>query len=106
MVRLLMEDDGYQCQEANDGLAALDVLNAHGADLVVMDIEMPNLGGLETLERIRKNPPSPNIKIIIMSGAVSPDQMAQVLALGADDFITKPPIMVQMRARAKAALKL
>jgi cyclic di-GMP phosphodiesterase len=106
MIRLLMEDDGYQCREANDGLFALEALNDQGADLVVMDVDMPNLGGVETLERIRNNPPSPNIKVIMMSGKVSPDQMAQFLTLGADDFITKPPSMVQTRARARAALSL
>jgi putative two-component system response regulator len=106
MVRLLMENDGYRCREASDGLAALQALEDQAADLVIMDIDMPNLGGLETLERIRKNPHSPNIKVIMMSGAVAPDQMAKVLALGADDFLTKPPSMVQMRARAAATLKL
>ncbi len=106
MVRLLMEDDDYICQEANDGLLALEALKAQPADLVVMDVDMPNLGGVETLERIRRNPPCPNIKVILMSGKVSPDQMAQLLSVGADDFITKPPSMVQMRARAKAILTL
>jgi putative two-component system response regulator len=106
LVRIAMEEAGFKCREAYDGLAALDALNADPADVVVMDVAMPNLDGLETLKRIRKNPPSPNIKVIMMSGLVAPDQMAQYLSMGADDFLPKPPSMVQLQARVNGALKL
>jgi CheY-like chemotaxis protein len=106
LVRIAMEEAGYKCREADDGLAALDALNAEPADVVVMDVAMPKLDGMETLKRIRKNPPSPNIKVIMMSGLVAPDHMAQYLSMGADDFLPKPPSMVQLQARVNGALKL
>jgi putative two-component system response regulator len=106
LVRIAMEEAGFKCREAYDGLAALDALNAEPADVVMMDVGMPNLDGLETLNRIRKNPPSPNIKVIMMSGLVAPDHMAQYLSMGADDFLPKPPSMVQLKARVNGALKL
>jgi response regulator RpfG family c-di-GMP phosphodiesterase/serine/threonine protein kinase len=106
IVRLVLEEEGYFCREADDGATALDALKEQPYDLVFMDIEMPKLSGFQALQRIRENPPSPNLKVIMMSGMVAPDHLAELLAVGADDFLPKPASIIQLKARAKAAFKL
>jgi response regulator RpfG family c-di-GMP phosphodiesterase len=62
--------------------------------------------GTEICKRLREQPPCPNLKIIMMSGGVNADIMAQLLLSGADDFLTKPFSIIQLQARVKAALRL
>ena len=65
---------------------------------------MPKLTGTQALRRLREQPPCNHLKIIMMSGGVSTDEMAEMLALGADDYLAKPLGRQQLIARAKAAL--
>jgi response regulator RpfG family c-di-GMP phosphodiesterase len=67
---------------------------------------MPGLSGLDVLARLRENPPAPYLKIVMMSGRVSADEMAQSLLAGADDYLAKPFSLVQLRARIQALLRL
>jgi response regulator RpfG family c-di-GMP phosphodiesterase len=106
LVRCALQDDGFDCEEADNGVTALDALKQHPFDLVVVDLDMPVLDGSQTLKKIRENPPTPNIKIIMISGKIAPDHMAQMLAAGADDFVPKPTSTVQLQARAAFAIKL
>jgi putative two-component system response regulator len=71
-----------------------------------LDIEMPGMRGTEVLRRLRENPPSPHLKIIVMSGRAPGDEMARMMQAGADDYLSKPFSLVQLRERVKAALRL
>ena len=62
--------------------------------------------GLELCRRLRDEPPAPNLKVILFSAEVTDDQVAEVLAAGADDYLTKQFSPVQLAARVKAALRL
>jgi response regulator RpfG family c-di-GMP phosphodiesterase len=75
-------------------------------DLLLLDLNMPELMGPEVLRRLREHPPRPNLKVIMLSGGVSPDEMAELLAAGADDYLPKPPSIPQLSARVNAALSL
>jgi response regulator RpfG family c-di-GMP phosphodiesterase len=103
---LALRADGIECDEAADGLKALDALAAKASDLVLLDIDMPNLDGVDTMRRIRQVPPAANLKVVMLSGRAAADDMAQMLLAGADDFLPKPFSIVQLRARVKAALRL
>jgi response regulator RpfG family c-di-GMP phosphodiesterase len=104
---LALRNDGIECEEAADGHKALEALNDRPFDLVLLDIDMPNLNGTETLKRIRQAMPIPNLKVVMFSGRSTADDMAQLLSpAGADDFLPKPFTIVQLRARVKAALRL
>jgi response regulator RpfG family c-di-GMP phosphodiesterase len=104
--RLVLEQEGLVCDEVSDGKQALEAAQTQPYDLVLLDVNMPHLSGPEVLDRLRDQPPRPNLKVIILSGGISPDEMADLLAAGADDYLPKPPSIPQLVARVKAALSM
>jgi putative two-component system response regulator len=103
---VVLETQGIPCDEAADGAAALQILRTNHYDLVLLDVDMPKMNGTEVLRRLRADPPTPHLKIIMLSGRVSGDEMAQLMRAGADDYLSKPYSVVQLRERVKAALRL
>ncbi len=97
--------DRFQCSEANDGAEGLQMIAKNPYDLVLLDIDMPRLGGIEMLRRVRQHPSHNNLKIIMMSGGVTADEMSELLEIGADDYLTKPLSRHQLVARTKAAIQ-
>jgi response regulator RpfG family c-di-GMP phosphodiesterase len=104
--RCALEAEGIDCTEAGDGVKALVVTGEVPVDLVLLDWSMPELSGLEVCGRLRQTPPGPNLKIILMSAHGTSDDVGEVLAAGADDYLTKPFSPIQLVARVKAALRL
>lgn len=93
---------GYEVQVASEGEEALEIFNAWTPDLVITDLSMPNMGGLELCRRVRATSQAP---IIVLS--VKGEERAKVEALdaGADDYVTKPFGMDELLARVRAALR-
>jgi two-component system KDP operon response regulator KdpE len=93
---------GYEVQAADEGEEALETFNSWTPDLVITDLSMPNMGGLELCRRIRAVSQAP---IIVLS--VKGEERAKVEALdaGADDYVTKPFGMDELLARVRAALR-
>ena len=105
--RLALEtQDGPQCDEAANGELAIEAIKAKRYDLVLLDIEMPGMKGPEVCRHLRDNPPYPHLKIVMMSGRATPDEMSQMLLNGADDYLTKPMSVIQLQSKIKAALCL
>jgi response regulator RpfG family c-di-GMP phosphodiesterase len=104
--RLGLESIGVQCEEATDGSEALQALQQKRYDLLVLDVDMPQLSGIDVLQQLRKHPPYPHLKIIMVSGKATADEMAQLLVAGADDYLAKPYSLAQLKARIKASLRL
>jgi response regulator RpfG family c-di-GMP phosphodiesterase/serine/threonine protein kinase len=103
--RSVLESDTLRCEEAGNGVQALEAVHARPYDLVLLDIDMPQMNGREVLRRLREAPPCPHLKVIMFSGRASSDDMAEMLLAGADDYLTKPFSVVQMLARIKTALR-
>jgi response regulator RpfG family c-di-GMP phosphodiesterase len=101
-----LASEGFECVEAADGVKALELIRSTPFDLVLLDVEMPQLRGTEVLRRLRDDPPTPNLKVIMASGRVSAEDMSSMLLAGADDFLAKPFSIVQLVARVKSALRL
>ena len=106
LCRCVLETNAIHCDEAADGLEALERCASLGYDLVLLDVAMPGLNGQEVCRRLREAPPTPNLKILLFSGHLPPDDLALLLSAGADDYLTKPFSVVQLLARAKAGLRL
>jgi response regulator RpfG family c-di-GMP phosphodiesterase len=99
-----LQSDELHCESAAGGAEGLALLAARPFDVVLLDIDMPGMSGLEVVQRLREHPPCLNLKIIMFSGRATPDEMARLLLAGADDFVSKPFSLVQLMARVKAAL--
>ncbi len=104
--RYALQLEGLECDEASDGKQALAAFQRRPYDLVLLDIDMPVMNGLEVCRRLRNAPLDPHLKVIMFSGRASSDDLAQMLLTGADDCLTKPFTLVQLRSRVKAALRL
>jgi serine/threonine protein kinase len=101
-----LESPEMKCAQAASGEEALEEIRKAPYDLVLLDIDMSGISGHEVCRKLREDPPSPHLKIVMFSGRASADEMAQVMNDGADDFISKPFSIIQLRARVHAALRL
>ena len=106
LCRAVFAPAGIRCDVAASGVEALKALATQSYDLVLLDMAMPGLSGQEVCRQLRANPPTANLKIVIFSGHLTAEELAEMLAAGADDYITKPFSIVELSARVKAALRL
>jgi response regulator RpfG family c-di-GMP phosphodiesterase len=106
LCRIALGAEGLMCDEAEDGPTAVTLASTKPYDLVLLDVDLPGFSGEEVLRRLRQRPPSPHLKIVMFSGAASGDDLSRILLSGADDFVTKPFSVIQLRARVKTALRL
>src|SRR3954465_14585215 len=97
-----LRKDGYEVVQATDGRAALARFAEGSYDLVVLDLMLPQLDGLEVCRRIRARSTVP---IIMLTARAEEIDKVVGLELGADDYITKPFSMREFRSRVKAALR-
>lgn len=104
-VATLSADDRH-CDAASSGQQALTLLTHKPYDLVLLDINLPDIPGLRILRQLRHNPPAPFLKVIMISGTVNADEMARLLSAGADDYLIKPFSLAQLLERVRSALRL
>jgi len=90
LVRVTLEDDRVRVFEAADGQTALAVAEALAIDLVLLDVHLPDLSGLEVCRALRANPRSASVRIVMLTAAAQQDDVMRGLAAGADDYLTKP----------------
>ena len=88
MIEAVLSAEEYEITQADNGLAAIEAIKEKFYDLVIMDIRMPQLGGIETLKKIKTI--SPGIPIIIMTAYASVGTAVDALKSGASDYLTKP----------------
>jgi two-component system KDP operon response regulator KdpE len=101
-VRANLEAEGWHTLTAMDGYAALDVIERELPDLVILDIMMPNIDGLEVLRRLRE---WSQIPVIMLSVREEETYKVKCLNLGADDYVTKPFGAEELIARVRAVLR-
>jgi two-component system KDP operon response regulator KdpE len=102
VLRRSLSPYGYDVQVANDGAAGLDVFKAWKPDLVVTDLVMPKVTGMELCERIRDRSQVP---IIVLSVRGDDRNKVEALDKGADDYVTKPFSINELLARIRACLR-
>jgi two-component system KDP operon response regulator KdpE len=103
LLRTGLSSQGYDIEEAADGVAALSVIETGGVDLVILDLGLPDMAGHELLAAIRAAHPA--LPVIILSSRDDERGKVEALDLGADDYVTKPFGMNELLARMRAALR-
>jgi two-component system, OmpR family, response regulator MprA len=99
----LLQKAGYRVLEAVNGREALERAQADRPALLIVDIEMPEMGGLATIERLRKT--GDPLPVLVISGRGSLEQRVQGLDVGADDYLAKPYEHTELLARVRALLR-
>ncbi len=101
-IELYLRNEGYQTERAADGVRALELWRAVKPDLIILDVGLPKLDGLEVLKRIRSES---NVPVIMLTARAEELDELLGLGLGADDYIVKPASARKLMARVKTVLK-
>ena len=106
VIETLLSEQNYQLHYAANGKSAIASLEAFQPDLILMDVMMPEMDGIEVCRRIKANPEWQIVPIIMVTALNSKSDLANCLNAGADDFISKPINSVEMRARVHSMLRI
>lgn len=101
-LKFSLKQDGYEIEAAYDGKAAIELFEKETFDLVLLDVMLPEMDGMEVLQQIRS---ASTVPVIMLTA--KGDDMDKILGLeyGADDYITKPFNILELKARVKAVLR-
>jgi two-component system response regulator RegX3 len=98
----LLESEGYEVIEAEDGAAAISQFEKHGADLILLDLMLPKLSGKEVCKQIRL---TSDVPVIMLTAKDTEIDKVIGFEIGADDYVTKPYSKTELLARMKAVLR-
>jgi CheY-like chemotaxis protein len=100
----LLERDGYTVFEAGDGAQAIEQVDIHAPDILVLDLNLPGLDGYGVITQLRSRQTTEHIPIIVLTAKGDEDNEVRVFKLGADDFLSKPFRARALSARIQAVL--
>ena len=90
LVAYLMKANGYLVETALDAESAIEAIRANHPDVILMDIQLPGIDGLELTRRLKADPKTRDIVIVAVTAYAMKGDQAKALAAGCDDYITKP----------------
>ncbi|MBP5505756.1 MAG: response regulator [Bacteroidales bacterium] len=96
LVQKMLSRFNFNMRTAANGQMALDSVAESKPDLILLDLMMPGIDGFEVIRRLRENPETADIRIVILSALNSNDDVVKGFNMGADDFIMKPIIMEKL----------
>ena len=102
----LLRTQGFRVVAAADGIQALDLFVHHHPDLMLLDIEMPHLDGLEVCRRLKQNPETCLTPVVLVTGLTASEDRIRGIEVGANDFLSKPVDRNELLARVKSLLAL
>ncbi|HYU53608.1 MAG TPA: diguanylate cyclase [Gemmatimonadaceae bacterium] len=106
LLRARLEARGYEVYGANDGQAALEQVEHVCPDLILLDVMMPRMDGMEVVRRLKSNKNLPFIPVIMQTALDSTENKVEGLDAGADDYITKPINFAELEARVNSLLRI
>jgi len=101
-VKMALEDEGWQVEEAETGEAALEAFNRHPADVVLIDIMLPGVDGFEVCRSVRR---TSDVPIVMVTARADTHDVVAGLEAGADDYLTKPFAPKELSARIRALMR-
>jgi len=105
VMRDLLERDGYEVIEAGDGVEALDQVDRHAPDIIVLDLNLPGLDGFGVLSHLRSRRVTHDIPVVVLTARGDEENEIRVFEFGADDFLSKPFRARALSARLDAVLR-
>ena len=90
LIGIMLERGGFEVLKAHDAYAALDLLQADRPDLIILDVMMPGMDGIELCGRLRAMPALEATPVLILSARGDPESIEQGLSAGANDYLQKP----------------
>ncbi|HEY9878199.1 MAG TPA: EAL domain-containing protein [Leptolyngbyaceae cyanobacterium] len=106
VIEALLSQEGYQLQYAASGQRALERLDRYRPDVILLDVMMPGLDGIEVCRRIKALSEWQSVPIIIVTALTAKEDLANCLSTGADDFLSKPINGLELRARVRSMLRI
>ncbi len=102
--KLILRGLGYDLSTAKNGKLALEAVKANQPDLILLDVMMPEMDGLETLRHLKQNPETQHIPVIMVTTKGDPEMANQAVAAGCNDYITKPVDRTELLAKLRTHL--
>lgn len=106
LMEQLVVAEGYEVLRAMDGETALEMVKTGKPDVIFLDIVMPQMNGLEVLRKIKTNPFSYAIPVVMVTAISGQEERVKAIQAGADDFIMKPFDRIELAARLKSLMRL
>jgi DNA-binding response OmpR family regulator len=104
LVTFKLEQAGYEVRQAEDGLQALDAVRAWAPDLVVLDVMMPGLSGIDVVRELRADPATSATPVILLTAKAQEADVETGFVTGADDYVVKPFSPRELVSRVQAVL--
>ena len=102
----ILDLSNYRFLKASDGRVGLDIAMDKLPDLILLDIVMPEVNGIEVIETLRRNPITNHIYIIALTGLAFESQIKLIMDAGCDDYLIKPFLIEDLEAKLKLYLKV
>src|SRR5712691_4630797 len=106
ILQMRLEAQGYAVTTAGDGVEALEKIRELLPDLVLLDVMMPRLDGIETVKRLKADPSLPFIPVVLVTAKADAKDVIEGLESGGDDYLTKPVDHAALSARVRAMLRI
>ncbi len=106
LVAFALKRSGFEVLEASNGAAAIELVQSESVGLIVLDVSMPLMSGLDVVATLRSRPGTATLPILLMTGSGDEDSVIEGLAAGADDFLPKPVRLDELVARVRARLRM
>ena len=105
MAEFVLQQDGYDVVKCLSGMACLEHLKYDIPDLILLDVEMPIMSGIQTLEILRSNEEFKKIPVMFLTGSSDTETVAAACSLGASDYVVKPFMPQELLDRVKKILR-
>ena len=106
LLEAYLSEEPYEITMAFDGMQALDKLREIEPDLILLDIMMPKLSGFEVCQRLRKDPATKSLPILMVTALNEMGDIEKAVQAGADDFLTKPVNRLELSVRVRSLLRV
>lgn len=106
LLEAFLADEGHEILMAADGRETLDVAIQQQPDLVLLDIMMPRMSGYEVCQRLREDPRTSDIPVLVITALKEMGDIEKAVAAGADDFLTKPVHRIELQTRVRSLVRV